>query len=230
MREELEEVQKILNAYFERNPKPRVLDAGCGTWNPFHFPEGAHIVGIDILEEQLERNPYIHEKIKADIQTYDLGKNSYDIIICWNVLEHLPFPDFALFNFFKAIRKKGLIILGFPNINSFKGIVTKLAPSSLHTFVYHFVYGKKEKGRKEPAPFKTFHRSGISPQRLSKLAEENGYRVAFFKFYESYYQRKLREKNKLFRIAFDFLERFIKVASFGRIGLRNSECILILEG
>lgn len=43
-------------------------------------------------------------------------------------LERLPRPKDALLNLCRTVRPQGLLILGFPNLLSVKGIVTKITP------------------------------------------------------------------------------------------------------
>src|ERR1700722_3911030 len=78
--------------------KLRVLEAGCGSASRCHF-RSSQAVGIDISQEALDRNTHLDEKILGDIQTFRLEASSFDVIFCWDVLEHLERPEKALANF-----------------------------------------------------------------------------------------------------------------------------------
>ena len=80
-------------------PKPAlVLEAGCGSTSDVYLPFEKKVAGIDIDEEQLKHNDRIEIKIQGDLQTYELPQNEFDIVVCVDVLEHLPFPGKALAN------------------------------------------------------------------------------------------------------------------------------------
>ncbi len=119
------EISQIANAHFNGRSDLKLLKAGCGSATHFKIAGIVKSVGIDISQQQLDRNPVIQEKILGDIQTHPLPADEFDVIICWDVLEHLPRPQEALANMCKAVRPGGLILMGFPHAASFKGIVTK---------------------------------------------------------------------------------------------------------
>lgn len=91
--------------------------------------------GVDISQHQLDLNNHLSTKILGDIEEYDLGKSVYDLIICWDVVEHLPNPASALKIFFRAIKPNGIIIVGYPakccdvKIMQWNQRYTKCAPS-----------------------------------------------------------------------------------------------------
>ena len=88
----LRQLQAFVDEALHGRTRLRVLDAGCGSSSYVKAPESAHRVGIDISEEQLRKNTFVDEKILGDIQTYELPPASFDVIICWWVLEHLREP------------------------------------------------------------------------------------------------------------------------------------------
>ena len=124
-------LQAFVNEYLSKqfiNRQIKILEAGCGARSPIKFEIDRYIVGIDISNKQIERNKVIDEGIVGDIQSYPLKNSEYDVIICQDVLEHLPKPHFALENFKHAIKPGGIIIIGIPNVLSVKGLVTKFTP------------------------------------------------------------------------------------------------------
>jgi len=99
LKNECATVQDIVTAQFKRLKKVRILEAGCGSNSAFTFQKNAYIVGIDISERQLQLNTSLDEKHQGDLQHYSFPPNSFDIIICWNVLEHLQHPESVLLIF-----------------------------------------------------------------------------------------------------------------------------------
>ena len=155
----LQKIQKSAAGFLCEKEKPvMVLEAGCGSCSHIEIKSKAYFIGIDISLEQLERNSNLNEKIHGDIQSYNLPKRTYDIIICWDVLEHLPNPDKALSNFSAAIKDEGIIILTMPNVLSFEGVVTKLTPHWFHIWVYRNIFHEKWAGTEGRGPFKAFLR------------------------------------------------------------------------
>lgn len=52
--------------------------------------QNSYLVGIDTFEERLARNSTADVKTHGDIERHDFGERRFDLILCWNVLEHLP--------------------------------------------------------------------------------------------------------------------------------------------
>jgi 2-polyprenyl-3-methyl-5-hydroxy-6-metoxy-1,4-benzoquinol methylase len=86
----------------------RVLDAGCGRNLHLGYPgldlRSAYVTGIDISQSALDQNENVDVKILGDLQTYPLEREAFDVVICQDVLEHLPRPNEALANMARALR------------------------------------------------------------------------------------------------------------------------------
>jgi ubiquinone/menaquinone biosynthesis C-methylase UbiE len=129
-------VSEAANALLAGRDHIRLLEAGCGSASQIRFNAAVHVVGIDIAPEELEKNRAVQEKILGDIQDYPLPEAEFDVVVCWMVLEHLPRPRQALVNMFRAAKPGGIVILGFPNLASIKGLVTKFTPFWFHNVLY----------------------------------------------------------------------------------------------
>jgi 2-polyprenyl-3-methyl-5-hydroxy-6-metoxy-1,4-benzoquinol methylase len=90
----LKRVQVFLNQFLNENAQ--VLEVGCGSNSQLKFTKSNEVTGIDISKDQLERNSYLKNKILGDIQTYNFESKKYDLVICWDVLEHLDKPKMAI--------------------------------------------------------------------------------------------------------------------------------------
>ncbi len=108
------ELQDFLDAQLATSAGTRVLDAGCGGAARIRLPEGAQIIGIDISPESAARNTAIADIIIGDVQTYPLPHNAFDVVVCWELLEHVREPRAALARFVGTLRQDGLIVLAIP--------------------------------------------------------------------------------------------------------------------
>jgi len=221
MKEELRELQTVIDTLLGDRKTLKVLDAGCGRkgYKPYvSTPEDAYVVGIDISEEELLKNTTTNEKIVGDIQSYELPSSEFDAIICWWVLEHLPRPDKALNNFQRSIKEDGIIVLAVPNVFSIKGLVTKYTPHWFHTW-----YNQAILGYKGFSPFPTFLRFSISPRAISRFANKHGLLIVYSYLY------KPRDTNKIINAGVWPIRQFIKLLTFGRIDVGLEEFVVVLR-
>src|ERR1039458_7562888 len=93
----LQEVQSILANRFSMKAV-RIYEAGGGSasWAPPAIRSGSHTTVVDIDETQLKNNDYADVKIMGDIQTQEFPSGTFDLVICYNVIEHLDAPDKAI--------------------------------------------------------------------------------------------------------------------------------------
>lgn len=219
----VDKVQEFINMHLNHISKLKVLEAGCGSYSYVDFKKDCHVVGIDISDIRLKNNTQLDEKVLGDIQNYDFPQHSFDVIICWNVLEHLERPDLALSKFYKAIKHDGIIILALPNLMSLKGIFTKMSPLWLHVMIYRYVYGIKKAGNEDYGPFKTYLRRSITPNALKMFAAHTGLQV----IYSDSFDFDLRRRSKILNAPYKIINSVVRRISFGAIG--DSELIMVLK-
>jgi len=73
-----------------------VLDVGCGFNSPLQYCEHGYSLGIDLFDNYLQasRKKGIHtEYARKDITTADFEPDSFDIVLCTQVIEHLTRAD-----------------------------------------------------------------------------------------------------------------------------------------
>jgi SAM-dependent methyltransferase len=216
-------MQMFLDAWAVGRDHLKVLEAGCGSASYIHFGPNAFLVGIDISDKQLQRNKELDEKIVGDIQRYDFSPSIFDIIICWNVLEHLSEPEMALKRFAAAVKPNGLIILALPNVYSLKGLITKFTPLQFHIWVYPYLFGRlREWGKDDIGPFKTYLRLSIAPKQLKSFADQHGLRIVFFETRD--FLPVLNKKRKLVYHTYKALNWLIGLGQY-----IDSEIIMILQ-
>jgi 2-polyprenyl-3-methyl-5-hydroxy-6-metoxy-1,4-benzoquinol methylase len=221
---ELEEaVCQIANSLLEGQSHIKLLEAGCGSMSHVRFQAEVHAVGIDISKQQLDQNSAVREKILGDIQYYPLPKEEFDVVVCWMVLEHLPKPEEAMLNMFGSVKPRGLVILGFPNLLSIKGLVTKFTPFWFHQLFYRFM-------RYKFRPFPTYLRVAILPKKVIRFAEDNGFSVAFCQIVEGGVVQRVRSRFRLVDVAFRVLDSIVQVISLGKAqSLLLDKCAMILR-
>ena len=199
-----------------------LLEAGCGSASYFSFAGVVRSVGIDISKEQLDRNTAVQERIQGDIQTYPLAREEFDIVVCWDVLEHLSKPRDALLKLLDAVKPGGFLVLGFPNLASFKGIVTKLTPFWFHRFFYRFM-------RYTSSPFPTYLRFAILPNRVITFAQDSGFSVIFKEFGEGGVTKRFTERFWIIKWIFLTVNWLLRAASGGKChSLFLDNCALVL--
>jgi SAM-dependent methyltransferase len=207
----------------------RVLEAGCGSL-PMALDLGdAHVVGIDVSEEQLRRNDAVDEKVLGDLQTHPFAPGEFDLVVCWDVLEHLPEPELALESFRRATADGGLIVLKLPNVLSVKGLVTKFTPHRFHVWVYRRLLHYPNAGREGFTPFRTFLRWSIAPHRLVAYARRHGLRVEYLATYEADRQTALRARLGLTGRPWRALARIARRLSRARLDLEGTEVVVVLR-
>lgn len=223
--EAIAQLQGVIDRLLPAQPRLRVLEAGCGSASHLTLPASRHVVGIDISAKQLERNASLDQKIQADLQSYDLPRQAFDLIVCWEVLEHLPNPERAVKRLVDATADGGIVILALPNVFSIKGLVTKFTPHWFHVWFYRNIYGVKDAGRDDRAPFKTFLRLSISAGAIRRAAAEHGLRVVHFAMHDV--AAYVRRTNRPAALIYDSARAVARVLSLGAIG--DSDFIIVLQ-
>jgi 2-polyprenyl-3-methyl-5-hydroxy-6-metoxy-1,4-benzoquinol methylase len=224
------EVQEFLHKALAGRTELKMLEAGCGSASWVTFEQKAYVVGLDISDKQLQRHPGLDERVQGDLQTYDFPPETFDIIACWNVLEHLPEPEKALDRFASAIKKDGLIILGLPNLMSFKGLLTKYLPYELHVWVYKYLRGVKDAGKDDTGPFKTFLKPAIAPNAVKQFAAQKDLDVVYFDIYDvldTFYFPKENRMSVLTSAVYGVIQKALEVLTLGQLG--GSEFIIVMQ-
>ncbi|MDW8465093.1 MAG: class I SAM-dependent methyltransferase [Chloroherpetonaceae bacterium] len=165
-----------------------VLEAGCGSASHLALQQ-CIVTGIDISPYQLERNQHLSERICADLHQYDNPQwlGAFDLIVCWDVVEHLQNPKAVIAKFFKWVKPTGKVVLAYPNPQIWKGVVTKYSPYFVHQWFYRLASGTPLSASKtDQGPFRTVFATDIKLKPLLHLAAQYQHKVEFFISYESY--------------------------------------------
>ena len=182
----------------------------------------------EILRSSTKRNG-LSKKILGDIQTYDLSKFSFDVIICHFVLEHLDDPEKALANFVRGLSHRGIIVIVAPNLFSLVGVVTKFTPFWFHRFARRILSHNKRMDTINNERFPTPFRLSMTPQRVMLFARRNGLKVRYIRMYEGWLSWLLRRKSKLAMVFFKTLQVLVKVFTLGKLDILIETYTMILE-
>jgi SAM-dependent methyltransferase len=185
-RESLLAVHGILRAVLPPG-KLAIYEAGGGSTSflPLSVLNRAHVTVVDIDEDQIRNNDYAQETILGDIQSYRFAPETFNLVICYNVIEHLPDVEAALLGFCESLKRGGLVLIGAPNPKSLSGVVTKYSPHWFHVWFYRHVRGDKNAGLPGQAPFPTFFHPLVTLSKLEAFAKAHGLQVIYKREYES---------------------------------------------
>ncbi len=222
-------LQQAIDAFLPLDRPVRVLEAGCGSLTMIRLPADAYVVGIDVSQRQLDRNQVLHQKILGDIQSHPIEPRAYDLIICWDVLEHVERPDLAIANLSRGLAEGGLLLLAMPNPRSAKGLLTKLTPHRFHLWTYRRVYGMPLAGIDGRGPFPTVLHPSTVPARVERLAGEIGLEVIHRSLSESIFQERVRRRVGVTGRFWSALCLAAHLLSAGRLSLDETEVGLILR-
>lgn len=147
----------------------KILDAGCGegfTLSKFHeLKIGEQLEGIDFSEDAIgighKLYPYLNIR-QADIYNLSYRNNSFDLVTCMEVLEHLENPKKALKEVVRVSSK--YILLTVPNEPLFTifnytrwgkdiGHINKWTPGKFELFIKRNAPNLQIISRKHPFPW-----------------------------------------------------------------------------
>ncbi|MEZ4447419.1 MAG: class I SAM-dependent methyltransferase [Polyangiaceae bacterium] len=115
----------------DARPGDRILEVGCGGGHVLRqFPK-AKLTGIDVsgvMLEKAERNlrGYDVTLKKGELDELGIEDDSFDAIVCTEVLEHIVDPDKVLRGIARVARPGARVVITFPNdtlINQLKGVI-----------------------------------------------------------------------------------------------------------
>ena len=208
-----------------------IYEAGGGSTSflPLEVLRRAHVTVVDIDEDQIRNNDYAQETILGDVQSHRFDPSSFDLVICYNVIEHLPDVEAALLRFCESLKQGGLILIGAPNPKSLSGVVTKYSPHWFHVWFYRHVRGDKKAGQPGQAPFPTFFHPLVTLSKLEAFAEAHGLQMIYRKEYESPRYPEMRARKPAFAALIDAAAAVMNFLLPGKFDVRHGDYHVILR-
>ena len=118
---------KIMKLKTKDLKNKKVFNIGTGRESRFFASHGADVTHIDIGPESVNelKNWTKKHKFKVntnqiDIADAEIGKNKFDIIFLSGIYQHIKYPALALVKFINALKKNGLMYMGFYRSGEFK--------------------------------------------------------------------------------------------------------------
>jgi 2-polyprenyl-3-methyl-5-hydroxy-6-metoxy-1,4-benzoquinol methylase len=116
----------------------RVLDAGCGTayGSRLLVDRGAtSVLGVDVaagvLEAAASEMPSAVTLRAGDLREIPAADGTFDLVVCFEVIEHVPDPEAILDELVRVLAPDGLLLISSPN----RGIFPAGNPHHQHEFV-----------------------------------------------------------------------------------------------
>lgn len=225
----LEQLQALVDEALQRAPRPVVLEAGCGSASWFRFPDRCTIVGVDISQEQLDRNAKLSRKVLGDIQSIDLSAIEADVVISTFVLEHLDEPRRAIGNLAGALRPGGVMVLIAPDPLSLPGLVTKLTPHAFHVWFYRKVLGNPDAGKPGNAPFRAPMRAEIRPAAVARCGAAHGLETVHTRSWQDYFSWRTGTRSALARALVGSARVLSRALSLGKRDLFQATYAVVLR-
>ena len=229
-RSSLQAVHALLEKRLPRK-NTRIYEAGGGSASfiQLNFLEGARITVVDIDEVQLKNNSYADHKILGDIQIHAFPPNSFELIVCYNVIEHLTAPDQAITLFFRALSPGGLVVIGAPNPKSLAGWVTRLTPHWFHVWYYRFILGDRLAGQPGNGPFRTVYHPIVTPAALIDFSQKLGFQVIHFQEYEGDQYERIKQQRPLLGTLLNTTVGLANALTLWRRDLKKGDYHIVLE-
>ncbi|WP_003545109.1 methyltransferase domain-containing protein [Desulfotomaculum nigrificans] len=110
-------ISKLIRPYLR--PNLHILDAGCGAGGTMEYmARYGSVVGIDISEEMVE---YCRKEglsaYHGSVTKLPFANGLFDLVLCLDVLEHLPMDQIAVEELKRVIRPGGLLVISVPSFS-----------------------------------------------------------------------------------------------------------------
>ncbi|MBI1826547.1 MAG: class I SAM-dependent methyltransferase [Planctomycetes bacterium] len=123
-------------------PGERVLEVGCGGGHILKMFPQAELTGVDVSGRMLEKSRrnlsgFRVNLLQGELEEVRLPAESFDVIVCSEVLEHVVDPDEMLRSMRRLLRPTGRAIITIPNdhlIESLKRTIVQTGLSHLPMF------------------------------------------------------------------------------------------------
>lgn len=225
-------LSEFVNDYFREVASKKaidILEAGCGQqWN-LNLEIDYVLTGVDLSREamMIRKKQYddIDNFIVGDLATVLFDKDTFDLIYCSFVLEHLRGAEAVLDRFFKWLRPGGLVILIFPDGDSVYGSIVKRTPHWFHVFYYKYILKWPNAGEPGHNPFPTNYDTVVSRRGIHEFLHTRGYKIALEFATPTWIPQSEGPIGWLISLGV----KLVAIISFGRLTDRHQNLALIIK-
>ena len=225
--DELRLVQDSIRAFAATGQEIQILEAGCGRkWKIPLDGIAYRLTGVDLdpeaLRARVETVGDLDEAVLGDLHTARLPEDSFDVVVCSYVLEHVTDPEAVLRNFQTWLKPGGIMILRVPDRDSVYGFLARMTPHWLHVAVYRYILGSPHAGKPGYAPYPTVYDPLISYAGIAAYCKRNNLRlqeaVGHFRF-----------RSGIRSHVIDFVSRLVTTLSLGRLAGDHANLTFVIE-
>jgi len=121
--------QFVINQLKRLPDRSKILDAGCGSQRYRQYCEHLDYKAQDFGQYRTDEKKMLGSERAGDTDVYPYGKLDYigdiwkidaadetfDVILCTEVIEHVPYPNETIREFSRLLKPKGMLILTAPS-------------------------------------------------------------------------------------------------------------------
>ena len=205
----------------------RILDAGGGKKGQLNLPEPRHVTVIDIDRAALAVNRIADERILGNIETHHFDDRGFDLVICWDVLEHLQTPPETVRRLAETVAPGGVMLIRGPLEASMKGLLARWTPFWVHVAFHRYFLGSRNAGKPGYAPFPLGAASAADNCNLVDALRGAGLDIVAAKRFEGNHAKRLRQK--AYPVYAIYRAAGIVVGWFtgGRLGVKETDFFLL---
>jgi SAM-dependent methyltransferase len=158
-----------------------VVDYGCGRGayggDPVAYRrdlrilkgKAGKVIGLDVSPAGKD-NPYLDEFRPVENDCWPVESAIVDLVLCDNVLEHLPEPDRFFSETQRVLKSGGNLCIRTPNAWNYIALISRLVPSRAHASIL----GGVKPGLAEKDVFPTLYRCNSLPA-VRKMLHQHGF-------------------------------------------------------
>jgi SAM-dependent methyltransferase len=226
----IDECDKFIETAFEHHRGPvRILDVGGGRQCRMRLPSCRHLTICDTDAVALTSNPIVDKRIFGDIAQQDFSGSEFDLIIFWNVLEHLDQPLHALNLSLKALAPGGAVVIKGPVASSLQSLIAKYSPHFLHVAFYRHVLGRPDAGRPGHGPYRKKVSPDAEESAIITLLRDHGVKIVAERRFVGPHVEHLKRISRLGYWAFCKLSAFIQARTGYRAGGEQSDYFILAQ-